>query len=114
MGEGLALFLRDWGPGSIAALTVLMVLVGFLIPKPRHEKEISLIEASRQEALAREHFYRSANEKLQETVLLQAQQLKDLTEYAETSVALLESIERRAGGGRHSRLGIEAGNGLNS
>jgi len=96
MGEGLALFVRDWGAGSLVALAVVMVLTGWLIPKPRHNREISLIKESKDEALAREVYYRGIVERQLETIRLQASQLEDLMEHAETSVALLEAIESRS------------------
>lgn len=96
MGEGLALFVRDWGAGSLVALVVVMVLTGWLVPKPRHNREISLIEQSKDEALEREAHYRDIVERQLETIRLQTKQLEELMEHAETSVALLEAIESRA------------------
>lgn len=98
MSEGLALFVRDWGSGSLVALFVVMIFTGWLVPKRRHDREISLIEASKNEALAREEHYRLAVDKQNEVIRLQAAQMKDLMEHAETTVALLEAIESRAKG----------------
>lgn len=105
MGEGFELFVREWGPESLLAAAVLSIFVGLLIPRWSVNKTISILEKRITEALEREQYHRSANEKLQETVHLQAEQLGDLMEQSKTTVALVGSIADKAaksGGGRHA------------
>jgi hypothetical protein len=105
MGEGFEIFLRDWGPESLTAFFVLSVGLGLLIPRWSVNKTVAILEKRISEALEREQYHRSANEKLQETVRLQAEQLGDLMEQGRTTVALVGSIADQAsikGGGRHA------------
>lgn len=103
--EGFELFVKDWGPTSLLGAFIIALLLGLLDTRWSVKKKLDLIQASRDEALEREKYYRTANEKLQETVNLQAQQLGDLMEQGKTIVALLGSIAESARqsqvGGRH-------------
>lgn len=96
MGEGLELFVKDWGPESLLASVVVAIILGLLIPRWSVNKTIEVLEKRIAEALEREKYHRSANEKLQETVHLQAKQLGDLLEQSRTTVALVGSIEQKA------------------
>jgi hypothetical protein len=103
VGESLGLFVKDWGPESLLALAIVALLFGYLETRWSVNKKISLVQASRDEALEREKYLRSANEKLQETVRLQAEQLDDLMEQSRTVVALVRSIESSAQAPKHGR-----------
>jgi len=105
VGEGFEIFVKDWGPESLLAAAILAVLFGLLIPRWSVNKTVAILELRIAEALEREKYHRSANEKLQETVRLQAEQLGDLMEQGRTTVALVGSIADKAAqsGGRHGR-----------
>lgn len=96
MGEGLELFIKDWGPASLVSFFVLSIGLGLLIPRWSMNKTIKILDDRITEALAREKIHVSTNQMLQETLLLQTKQLGDLMEQSKTTVALVGSIEKTA------------------
>jgi biopolymer transport protein ExbB/TolQ len=104
VGEGLGLFLKDWGPQSLLSAYVIAQLLGYIESWRSVNKKLELIKQQKDEALERERYQRSANEKLQATVDLQARQLDDLMEQGRTVIAILSSIASAASApdsGRH-------------
>lgn len=101
--EGLQLFVRNWGAGSLVALFVLFIAVGVLETRWSVNKKLALLKASKDEALEREKYWRGTVEKLQATINLQAEQLGDMMEQTRTTLAILDSIESQAYSSRHGR-----------
>lgn len=106
MPGGLELLAQQWGAESLLALMVLAIILGWLIPLRSHNKTVKLLTAQKDEALDREQFYMSANEKLNETVRLQAQQLDRLLVNSERTLGLVEEMSDSThfpSSGRHHR-----------
>jgi cell division protein FtsB len=101
--DGFELFAKDWGPTSLLSFFVLAVGLAFLIPRWTVNKMLEEKDKRIAEAHEREKTRKEENDKLQETVRLQASQLDALMEQARTTLAILSSIEATAstGQGRH-------------
>ncbi len=106
MGEGLQLFAKEWGPESLVTFFVLTIALGFLIPRWSVNKTVGILEKRITESLERERYQRDANDKLQATIRLQAEQLEASMELSRTTLALVGSIEAAAA---ENRLGRHRG-----
>lgn len=108
MPEGFELFAKDWGPASLVSFFVIAIAIGFLSPRWTVNKLLAEKELRIKEALRRETEQKEANEKLQKTIEVQADQLGTLMEQARTTLAIVASIEAAAastGQGRHHAKG---------
>lgn len=103
-----------WAQGSLVTIalaiivaTVGMVLRGLLIPKSTHEAMIAVLQQRAEEKAEEAREYKAAWLAVEQTRQEQDRQLAELMELGRTTVAIIRSLDARAGGRRDEEQHVE-------